>query len=180
MANFGARGLGSGETGTGLPVFLARRAEDVQYQSPVRSAAKTVRNVPRCLPEVAGLDVVLDAILYPYPAAFQQDAPLLLRMAVDFAGAVGADTDHRHHDVLAGKNACAHAPGEIARDSLGKVVQIEELLLRHVPNSIPLGAFVVRPYTGKTCGICPRRSNGWAPAARNALGTQSGVSVSLS
>src|SRR5437879_4738056 len=51
-----------------LPVFLARRREDVEHDAAHAERAAAVRHVRRRLPEVAGLYVMLDAVLDANPS----------------------------------------------------------------------------------------------------------------
>src|SRR6266478_7752478 len=56
-------------------VFLARRREDVEHDAARAQRAPAVRHVRGRLPEVAGLDVVLDAVRDADPLALEADAP---------------------------------------------------------------------------------------------------------
>src|SRR5438105_12607651 len=66
------------ESGAGPPVLVARRREDVEHDAAHAERAPAVRHVGWRLPEVAGLHVVLDAVLDTDPLALETDAPLLV------------------------------------------------------------------------------------------------------
>src|SRR5438552_10617941 len=63
------------------PVLLARRREDVEHDAAHAERAAAVRHARRRLPEVAGLHVMLDAVLDADPFALEAHAPLLVGCA---------------------------------------------------------------------------------------------------
>src|SRR3990172_7853257 len=66
-----------------LLVLCARWGKDVENHGPlVRQRAPAVRHVRGRLPEVAGPDVMLDAVLDADPLALEADAPLLVGVRV--------------------------------------------------------------------------------------------------
>src|SRR6266403_2830104 len=99
------------------PVFLARRREDVEHDTAHAERAAAVRHVRRRLPEVAGLHVMLDAVLDADPIALEAHAPLLVRVRVHRRDRTGLQRDHGEHRVHAGEHARAHAGRELPFDA---------------------------------------------------------------
>src|SRR5439155_2157415 len=105
-------------------IFVARRREDVEHDAARAERAAAVRHVRRRLPEVAGLHVVLDAVLDADPLALEADAPLLVRMRVHGRGRVRLERHDRQHRVHAGEHARVDAGRELPDDAaLAEVVK---------------------------------------------------------
>src|SRR3989442_9606402 len=64
-----ARERGGAESRARPAVLLARRGEDVEHDAAHAQRAAAVGHVGRGLPEIAGLHVVLDAVLHADPLA---------------------------------------------------------------------------------------------------------------
>src|SRR6266481_3145858 len=93
---------------------------------PVCPAARAVRHVRRRLPEVAGPDVMLDAVLDADPFALEADAPLLVGMRVHRGDRAGSDLDDGEHQVLAREHASRQPVGQLTRDAA--TLQVVEVL----------------------------------------------------
>src|SRR5882724_7919600 len=99
------------------PVLLARRREDVEHDAAHTETAPTVGHVRRRLPEIAGLDVMLDAVLDADPLALEADAPLLVGVRVHRRHRAGLERDHGEHRMHTGEHARAHAGRELPLDA---------------------------------------------------------------
>src|SRR2546425_9288954 len=112
-----ARERGGAESRARPAVLLARRGEDVEHDAAHAQRAAAVGHVGRGLPEIAGLHVVLDAVLHADPLALEAHAPLLVGVRVLRRDGARLERDHREHRVHAGEHARAHAGRELSLDA---------------------------------------------------------------